>query len=272
MLCNVRTSVSAVSAQRTSFTSPHVWQAILAALLFSSSIFGQTNSAISGTVTTRDGQPVANVLVYGSMSTTCCPFKREQATTNSEGHFRLEQPGRVVHFSQSGLQPKTIVLGDQLSEIQVAMDSATNSLVIPVCEEPASGHQRIGWGNYGLQFSVPTREVKILGGKPDVDYVRYGIKPKGSKAYLELWFGGNAAATDADDDQFIDSVEFAERNVVFPDGSIVGKDSSGRLRNGRSWRHVAVMVQGAAIYRDATQEDAKVFDQIIGSICNVPYL
>ena len=266
---NIRTPVS---VQRTSVSSPPVWQAILAASLFASSIFGQTTSAISGTVTTRDGQPVANVLVYGSMSTTCCPFKREQTTTNSEGHFHLEQPGRVVHFSQSGLQPKTIVLGDQLSEIQVAMDPATNSLVMPICEQPASGQKRIGWGDRGLQFSVSTHEVKILGGKPDVDYVRYAIKPKGSKAYLELWFGVYATESDADDDQFIDSVEFAERNVVFPDGSIVGKDSSGRLRNGRSWRHAAVVGQGAAIYRDATQEDAKVFDQIIGSICNVPYL
>jgi hypothetical protein len=249
-----------------------VWQAVLAALLFASSVLGQTSSAISGTVRTKSGQPVAGVLVYGSMSTTCCPFKREQTTTNSEGYFRLEQPGRVVHFSQSGLQPKTIVLGEQLSEIQVAMDSATNSLVMPICEEPASGHKRIGWGNYGLQFSVSTHEAKILGGKPVADYVRYAIKPRGSKAYLELWFGVYATESDADDDQFIDSVEFAERNVVFSDGSIVGKDSSGRLRNGRSWRHAAVLGQGAAIYRDATQEDAKVFDQIISSICNVPYL
>ena len=249
-----------------------MWQAILGALLFTSSIFGQTNSAVSGTVTTRGGEPVAGVLVYGSMSTTCCPFKREQITTNPEGHFRLEQPGRVVHFSRSGLQPKTIVLGEQLSEIQVAMNPTTNSLVVPVCEEPALEHKRIGWGKYGLQFSVPARGVKILGGKPDVDYVRYAIEPKGSKAYLELWFGGNAAASDADDDRFIESAEFSERNVVFPDGSIIGKDSSGRLRSGGSWRHTAVMVQGAAIYRDATQEDASIFDQIISSICNVPYL
>jgi hypothetical protein len=141
------------------------------------------------------------------------------------------------------------------------MDSATNSLVIPICEEPAPGHKRIGWGKYGIQFSVPARGVKILGGKPDVDYVRYAIKSKGSKAYLELWFGPYATDSDADDDRFINSVDFAERNVVFPDGSIVGKDSSGRLHSGGSWRHAAVMVQGAAIYRDATQEDAKVFDQ-----------
>jgi hypothetical protein len=254
MLCDVQTSVR---GQRTSVTSPPVRQAILAALLFTSSIFGQTNSVISGTVTTRGGQPVAGVLVYGSMSTTCCPSKREQTTTDSEGHFRLEQSGRVVHFSQSGLQPKAIVFGEQLSEIRVAMDSDTNSLVVPKCEEPAPGYKRIGWGLYGLQFNVAVRGVKILGGKPDVDYVRYAIKPKRSKAYLELWFGGYAVASDADDDRFIDSTEFAERNVVFPDGSIIGKDSSGRLRSGGSWRHTAVMVEGGAIYRDATQEDAQ---------------
>ena len=255
-------------------TSPPSWQAILAVftLLFASSNLGQTGSAISGTVTTKGGQPLGGVLVYGSVSKTCCPFKREQTTTSSEGYFRLEQPGRVVHLSRSGLQPQAIVLGEQLSEIQVAMDSANNNLVVPVCEEPPSGHKRISWGNSGLQFSVSIREVKILGGKPDVDYVRYGIKPKGSQAYLELWFGVYAADFDADDDQFIGSLEFAERNVVYADGSIVGKDSSGRLRNGRSWRHAAILGEGAAIYRDATQEDAKVFDQIISSICNVPYL
>ena len=260
-----------ISPQRTSAINLHLCQSILAALFLTSSVSGQTTPAISGTVKTREGQPLAGVLVYGSMSKTCCPFKREQTATNSEGQFLLEQPGRVIHLSLIGLQPKTIVLGEERSEFQVLMESATNNLIVPSCGPPASGSKRIGWGNNGLQFDVANHEAKILGGKPDVDYVRYAIKPRAGKSYLELWFGVYATDLDANDDQFIDSVEFAERNVVFPDGSLVGKDSSGLLHSGRRWRHTSVLGQGAASYRAATEEDAKMFDQIISSICYVPY-
>src|ERR1700733_11329586 len=50
----------------------------------------------------------------------------------------------------------------------------------------------VGWGEYGLFFSVPKRGVKIFGGKPDVDYVKFVIKPTNQEATLTLWFGAMA--------------------------------------------------------------------------------
>ena len=50
---------------------------------------------------------------------------------------------------------------------------------IPACVDAAKGQRLIGWGKYGLFFAVPKRGVKILGGKPDVDYVKFVIhQPK----------------------------------------------------------------------------------------------
>jgi hypothetical protein len=234
-------------------------------------ILGQTESPISGTVTTKDGQPIAGVMVYGSMAKTCCPFKREQTTTNKEGQFRLEHPGAVIHFSKDNLQPQAFVVQPGTSGLRIALEPSTGSVVVPVCGKPGPGQKQIGWGKYGLQFNVPERAGKILGGKPDVDYVRYVIKPKTGEAYLELWFGPCAMDTDPGDDQFINSVDFAQRNVDAANGGVAGMDSWGHLRSGTSWRQTAVVGQGGSRYRNARPQDASLFDQVVNSICEVPY-
>src|SRR5256885_17049538 len=63
---------------------------------------------------------------------------------------------------------------------------------IPQCAKLSPGHRWISWGQYGLKFQVPKRAVKILGGKPDVDYVKFVIKPVHGDAALVVWFGGMA--------------------------------------------------------------------------------
>jgi hypothetical protein len=235
------------------------------------SMFGQTELPIRGTVVTKDGQPIAGVMVYGSMSKNCCPFKREQTTTDEEGQFRLEHPGAVIHFWKDNLQPQALVVGPGTSEVRMTMEPSTESLVVPACGKPGPGQKQIGWGKYGLRFRVPKRAVKILGGKTNTDYVRYVIKPKTGEAHLELWFGPYAMESDPDNDLVINSVNFAQRNVVDANGGVAGKDSWGNLRSEGSWRQTAVSTQGGSIYRNARPQDATLFDQIVNSICLVPY-
>jgi hypothetical protein len=210
-------------------------------------------------------------MVYGSFSKTCCPFKREQTTTDKEGHFRLEHPGAVIHFRNENLQPQAFVIRPETSEVRITLEPSTGSLVVPVCGKPGPGQKQIGWGKYGLQFNVPERAVKILGGKPDMDYVRYVVKPKAGEAYLELWFGPYALDTTPDDEEFINSIEFAQRNVVAANGGVVGKDSWGNLRSGGSWRQTAVVGQGGSRYRSTSLQDTNLFDEVINSMCVVPY-
>lgn len=247
------------------------WLVVTIGLMLLPSILGQTESPISGTVTTKDGQPIAGVIVYGSMAKTCCPFKREQTITDKEGQFHLEHPGAVIHFSKDDLQPQAFVVGPGTSGVHITLEPSIGSLVVPVCGKSGPAQKQIGWGKYGLRFNVPERAVKILGGKPDADYLRYAIKPKTGEAYLELWFGPYAMGTDPDDDQLINSVNFAQRNVVASSGGVVGMDSRGHLRGGEIWRQTAVLGQGGSRYRNALPEEARLFDEIVNSICTVPY-
>jgi hypothetical protein len=117
---------------------------------------------------------------------------------------------------------------------------------------------------------VPKDGMKSLGGNPDVDYVRYVIRPNKGASYLNLWFGPYSISTEPDDQQFVESVDFSQRNLASVKGGVIGMDSWGRLSSGLSWRHTAAFGSGA-VYRNADKESAALFDQIINSICTVDY-
>lgn len=244
---------------------------VLVGLLAPPLLLGQHKSVIVGTVTTVNGEPLAGVLVLGSMSKTCCPFKREQAITDQHGQFRLLHPGDVVHFSADKFQPKAILVGSADSSIHVTLEPAKDSLVVPICGEVGPHQRRIGWGRHGLQFNVAKSAFRILGGKPDVDYSRYVVKSKTDGAYLELWFGGYAMSELPEDDKFVSSDKYEQRNVTAPDGRLLGMDSWGRLHDGRQWRQTAVLGAGGSRYQNVTARDVELFDEIVNSLCLIPY-
>jgi hypothetical protein len=227
-------------------------------------------SPISGAVTTEDGQPIPGVVVIGSMSKNCCPFKRDETITDQNGRFRIEHPGEVIHFFKRKLKPRTIVVAPSNPEIQIVLQTPKDDLVIPACGVVSRGQKRIGWGKYGLQFNVLKRAVNISGGKTDVDYVHYVIKPKAGEGWLELWFGVNAMGELPDDDQFVSSERYSHRNVFAP-GMTVGLDSWGETRGGGEWRQTAVAAFGGAKYRSASPEQTRLFDEVVNSMCMVPF-
>jgi hypothetical protein len=150
------------------------------------------------------------------------------------------------------------------------MSPAKDDLAVPKCGLPKPGEELLGWGNYGLHFSVPENGVKIARGS-DVDYIRYAITLQGGGSYLELWFGPNAFSPEPHDKLFVESADFSQRNLRSIDGQRVGIDSWGRLHNGSRWRQSGVSGDGGAIYENASTEEAHLFDQIINSICTVPW-
>jgi hypothetical protein len=243
---------------------------LLGGLTLVSSTLGQADLPIKGAVVTKNDQPLAGVSVYGSVGKHCCPSQREEVTTDEKGEFLLEHPGAVIHFSKANLQPLVFVVKPRTSQVRIVMTLAENDLTVPTCSQPGSSQKQIGWGQYGLHFTVPKDGMNVLGGKPDVDYVRYVIKPNKGESYLELWFGPYAFSTEPDDEQFVESVGFSQRNLVSLNGEAMGKDSWGQLKRGLSWRHTGGLGSGAT-YRNANKEEAHLFDQIINSICTVPY-
>jgi hypothetical protein len=233
-------------------------------------VLGQSKQSMKGLVVTKDGKPIAGVLVYGSVWKRCCPYQQDKVTTDGKGEFLLEHPGSVVHFTKANLQPLAFVVKPGTTQIRIIMTLAENALAVPTCVQPESNQKQLGWGKYGLHFTVPKDGVKILGGEPDVDYVRYVIKPNKGESYLDLWFGPYSISTEPDDQQFVESVDFSQRSLASVKGGIIGMDSWGRLSSGLSWRHTAAFGSGA-VYRSADKESAALFDQIINSICTVDY-
>jgi hypothetical protein len=77
-------------------------------------------------------------------------------------------------------------------------------------------------------------------------------------------------SSEPDEEQFVKSADFAQRNLASPDGGAVGIETRGHLRDGTSWRQIGMLGSGAR-YTDATPEDAKLFDQVIDSACFSPY-
>jgi len=238
---------------------------ISVALALALFLFGQSEQSVKGFVVTKDGQPIAGVSVQGSIWKRCCPYQQDKATTNEKGEFFLKHGGAVIHFSKSDLEPLAFVVKPGAAQVRVVMSPVENQLTVPVCVQPDSTHKLLGWGKYGLHFTVPNAGVQILGGKPDVDYVRYVIQPQKSASYLDLWFGPYSISTEPDDERFVKSIEFSQRNLATTKG-VVGMDSRGRTRNGLNWRQAAAFGSGA-VYRDVDNESAPLFDKIIDSIC-----
>ncbi|MGB6974758.1 MAG: hypothetical protein WBD67_08765 [Terracidiphilus sp.] len=148
---------------------------------------------------------------------------------------------------------------------------------LAACREPQRGFERVGWGKYGLQFDVPQRDVRLIRGKADVDYVVDTVKAKRGDDRVEFWFGPYALDSTPDDEQFVESETFATRNVIMlpglvrgSEGGVIGADTWGRLRNGKTWRQMAIVGEGAR-YRGVSPENGTLFDRIINSACWIPY-
>lgn len=237
--------------------------ALSAVMTLASLAGGQTEKSVKGIVLAEDGQPILGVSVHWKR---CCPYEQDKRTTDKKGEFYLERAGTVVHFSKSGLQPLAFVLKPGTTQVRIVMKPAENDLTFRACVQPDSTQKQVGWGKYGLHFAVPKDGMQIFGGRPDVDYVRYVVKPDKSDSYLELWFGPYSISTEPDDEQFLDSVGFSQRNLVSAKGDVVGMDSWGWVSKRLKWRHAAAFGSGA-VYRDADKESAVLFDKIIDSIC-----
>jgi hypothetical protein len=155
------------------------------------------------------------------------------------------------------------VFATRAAETQEQVGAASR---VPACANPSSGHKLIGWGEDGLKFSVPKRGVKILGGKPDVDYVRFVIKPNDRDVRLVLWFGPYALKQEPERETLETSATFTQTKLLGSDGATIGLDSRGQYHNNTKWRHFAIGAQGA-VYESVSPADATLFDQIIESAC-----
>jgi hypothetical protein len=142
-------------------------------------------------------------------------------------------------------------------------------IAVPTCPQLAKGERSIGWGKCGLQFHVPKKEIKVLGGKPDVDYVEYIIRPKNGKNVLHLYFGGMAFGGGSYPEDVQGSSQLSKNRIVDSAGSEAGQDDAGAKITGK-WRYFRFRSEGA-YYKNASPMDSGLFDRIIATACSIPY-
>ena len=144
------------------------------------------------------------------------------------------------------------------------------SIRLSACVTTPSTHRLVGWGRYGLHFMVPKKTVELKGGKPDIDYVTYIVKPIKDDSSLELWFGPISLSPGPDRESAKKLTSFTRTEIIDDRGEVVGVDYSGSRDDGRRWRKFVVGSEGS-LYRDVPAASADLFDSIINSACEVPY-
>lgn len=224
-------------------------------------------SGLSGKVTDSDGNALAGVTVLGGYS--CCPGKWDKSSTDVVGDFRLANPGSAIHLHKEGFAPKAVVVKTGGPPIQIILSKENGVLTIPTCKPSPRGYKRVGFSH--IRFDLPKHKVQIRGGKWDVDYVRYVVKLTNKGSALELWFGPYATSTEPDDKDFINSTDFTQREAILAGEGGGGTDSVGRTANGNRWRKLAFVSAGGALYRDASPQDAEVYNRIMDSACFIPF-
>jgi hypothetical protein len=237
---------------------------------------------VHGKVVSEKGAPLPGVEVYGT-KWTCCPATVKSTTTKGDGTFSLRNPGAVVHFRRLGLEPFSMVNEKAMPPALVMKDQQSTIWELKRCG-PES-HSRFG---EEFLFQRPAGASLLKGG--DVDYTRFGMKGSDG-GWLDSWFGSTAGEVDASEELYLKSKSFSERFVDVPNFGIVGIDARGVSANGRHWRWLGLdyapgIDNGKSLlgrhparhwprmeatnmirYEDATEREARDFDDVIDSVC-----
>ena len=216
---------------------------------------------LHGIITTKDGGPVAGVVVYPSEQRECCANRAERTTSDDVGSFHLTNPPKVVHFFKDGLAPASRVIGPEDKEIKVVLEEdASTRWLLPPCTGKEHG-RRVGWP---YQFLLP-RGAKVQK-RFDNNNVSYVVSDRSREYSLVIWTGPVVGGLDADDDWLVNAASFTERSVR--DGTrFAGQDFRGTDKAGRPWRWTGLSGYNVARYRRVPDETANFFDSIINSAC-----
>jgi len=145
--------------------------------------------------------------------------------------------------------------------------------VVSTCKDLSPGTKRVGakaGDRYMLQFAVPVAKLRIREGVTDASPLIYGfdIRPQGGESILTISYGPPSSGG-------VDSARGAysrvEKRVVVDDtGHSIGEDDLRYLNTGTRSRRVLFQGWVTADYREASDKDAALFDQIIKSACLLP--
>lgn len=217
---------------------------------------------VHGAVVDENGAPIAEVMVWSNRDSGPVGGKPWSTKTGADGGFRLDGAGAMIHFSKEKYEHLASVVKNSASA-EYVLKAAENDFVLRKCGPAPAGERAFGQDNF--RFTANPRPFKVLGGKPDVDYVEWVLQAKGTKVGVELWFGPYAISLLPYDEQLIGADTFSMRNIALENIGEIGIDTKGTT-GGKHWRHFAIVGSGVR-YQDADDEQAKLFDTVIESAC-----
>lgn len=216
---------------------------------------------VAGTVRDAEGRPVTGVDVI-SHTVNCCQALTEKTKSNDSGAFELRTAGQVMTFTKSGYSPKSLVLVNGNTNLEVVIDSRGDAdFRIPACGGTGAQEEFQG---FPIRLTIPEgMHSDQLSETPGKLYIIHkdvrGPALRLALAGPEDRFGQTAI------DIFY-SQKFTQRNVLDADGKWIGLDTSGSDEK-RLWRILAIPGKAVISYDEYSTDTAHAFDQAIDSAC-----
>jgi len=192
------------------------------------------------------------------------------AETDARGNFRLRNHSQTIFFAHGDFQPLTKIVEYSTRRIEVALDKANGTWVVPDCKTSVNYREHPGdfveLSYFYISFFVPVSKDIQFRKVSDADYTLYtfGYGARESRHVLQGWFGLYAADLSSSEKLLIKSVEFNERWARV--GAFNARDMRGRSSDGKRWRFFSIDAS-AIFYENAPEEAASKFDGLLDHMC-----
>jgi hypothetical protein len=222
--------------------------------------FAGSERHFSGIVTDSHGIPLDGVNVAVQSTST---------ETAKDGFYEFDGYGEFIYFTKLGYRPvlKPVLEFNKGVSVQLE-DGFLTEWFLPPCTDPRKNFKR----KIGAHLRLLTPIGSTLGKGCDFDYCSFYIAPSNERnsPYLSgmIQFGmvgsPNLGSGLPSDDLIRQSTQLHVRSWTFLPGQ--GIDVRGRYYTGGQWRFVGTQFEFWK-YNNAPVEDAKVFNQMIDSLC-----
>jgi hypothetical protein len=220
-------------------------------------------NVVTGVVVDPTGKPVAGVKVEGEREISddprgCCHTSPISTTSDEQGNFTLEAPGKFVRIFDWKLRPAIVYLKEAGHPVRLVAEPFTSGAVnMPECRK-----------QYGAplfaQYTLP-KHAKIKRGA-DTDYWYFTLYAPRSSDHLVFHQGAMWGGYSVEPGEIEDAANFQQRAIVNAEGHAVGRDTTARLKNGEFFRDFGLYREEAA-YIAHSKESADYFDAFIATIC-----
>jgi len=219
--------------------------------------------SLSGTAVMPDGRPASGVRVINATGG-CCQPQLQETRTDERGHFAFTDAGQILHFRRDDLRPITISARQGDTNLRVVLQpSKATDWIVPACT-PAdnSNEKRVGFSAKVLLSKKVERE------ETDGDPNHLMFAPTNHLPVSAIMLDHQIGSWEPiDAQQYVSALSFRERWIKDAAGRVIGIDTEGVWKKGRSWRSATFFSQDVIRYDDEMRGDDKLFRRIFSTVC-----